>query len=271
MAILSNPMAERRMIEDFLPESLEQTFSDPPPMLESPNAPRKTARKIPKPVKAILAALNPANLSQGFVPKDRERMSAALPGPTGPMSTLDAMSMLRKTKDTADAKLTTASNQQAIPQQLLQLLGAASGRRPYSPSPSAQKAPWPPPANAPTRKMTTAVRPEIPSTPPSIAMPSSGLSTSMPTPPPTRKATNITTPQNYKDGAEHLKMRQLSKFIEDMAKASNPMLDMLIRGGKDVASRIRGENSAPMTRGSMKKTENSKKRGWLDAFDGIIE
>lgn len=268
MPIVSNPLAERRMIEDFIPatEEFAQEFSDARPMGKNPAQPKR--KKIVKPVQQILAKLAE---SQGFVPRDRERMSPALPGPTGPMSSVDAMTQMRKTKDQADNSLTQSLQRQAIPQQLLQLLGGFAGRMPSRPNTSQMKAPWPPAANAPTRKMTPEVRPEISPAAPKMNFPSSGASIMTTPPKPPRKQHVNTTPPDIKDAAEYLKMKQLEKFITDSGKQSNPMLDMLVRAGRNVVARKSGEKSAPMRAKSMTKKKSTEKRPWNAPFDGPTE
>jgi len=219
--------------------------------------------------------------SSGFVPQDKSRMSPALPFDPKliPAPQLEKMDI--DARNSAGKKFESGLQKVAAPIQALMAISPLGGRRPYSPSPTQMKAPWPPAANAPSPKVTPAVRPEVPVRP-SVALPSSsGLA-------PRGDAYKFSpkggkeflkkaqsdknsTPDWVKSGAEFLKMKQFEKFLKDSEGNSNPLLRQLVRAGENLVHRRKTGKNSPIERGDLEKKTTNAKRPWLSPFDGPVE
>jgi hypothetical protein len=188
-------LAVMRMLENLMspeyssgqmdnPEGFEEEIPDPFAQFSAVNdgilasAPKKR-RKPGRPankqlVKQLLETLVKP---QGFVPEDRERMSPAIPfNPSGPVSNVDQMTMLRGEQDTADRKLTESSNRLALPMQLLSLASPMAGRGMMQQRPGTLALPKPSPQPNPAMPTPPQMQPNGPMTPNiSPMLPGSGL------------------------------------------------------------------------------------------------
>ena len=222
----------------------EQDPIDPFAQFQAPNEGllAQPKRKISKTaqVKAFVGPLlqKIAETSQGFVPKDRERMSLSLPTSGRTPSFIDASTQLEKDKKTANSKLDKGLAAVMKPFELISMLGLAGGARG---SRTARQTPVAqPPMSAPTK---------LPPRPPSPAW--------------------------VQDGAQALGNLAGNKALADaQPKVSNPLLQQLLAAGKAAATRKLTGKNPPIRKGDLGKAISRKsdtRRPWTAPFDGELE